>query len=409
MIPYEKEVDIDNKLNNYLKIAGIINNVFRPQKILNVKRIKLYSTLPLPTLLCGSENWTITARNTRRITAIKMKCMEKTAGYIWMDYKINIEIAKELIIIPVLDKIQDNRRNFSKLKFIEWNLSCVTSLWVHQCYSPYLKKTESVIACSLAVFITTLLKTVIITELHFHWRWTWENLESILLAFALPTTHLTWRYSGLNLRPHDEEPASFQSLSYIVASMQFSLSKLAFSLHILIYDHLCKVICTHQASLCWLLYTLVVCYKPQKETGLFMLFYFFFPVLTIADTDIHFKFVSNLWEVLSFFETCKVKMPFLSVIPTTRCIQQNAKLEVLWKWRWKSSGMWVHVIWQSLWLLCAGYMAGIIVRNYVHGAVGSQRKDHLNLNTGRTCAILQLESRDSAFWDSKCHSNLNRK
>jgi len=119
LIPYEKEVDIDNKLNNYLKIAGIINNVFRPQKILNVKRIKLYSTLPLPTLLCGSENWTITARNTRRITAIKMKCMEKTAGYIWMDYKINIEIAKELIIIPVLDKIQDNRRNFSKLKFIE--------------------------------------------------------------------------------------------------------------------------------------------------------------------------------------------------------------------------------------------------------------------------------------------------
>jgi hypothetical protein len=32
MIPYEKELDIDNKLHNYLKITGIINNVFRPQK-----------------------------------------------------------------------------------------------------------------------------------------------------------------------------------------------------------------------------------------------------------------------------------------------------------------------------------------------------------------------------------------
>ena len=34
MISYEKELDIDNKLCNYLKITGILNNVFRPQKLL---------------------------------------------------------------------------------------------------------------------------------------------------------------------------------------------------------------------------------------------------------------------------------------------------------------------------------------------------------------------------------------
>jgi len=32
MTSYEKELDIDNKLHNYLKIRGILNNVFRPQK-----------------------------------------------------------------------------------------------------------------------------------------------------------------------------------------------------------------------------------------------------------------------------------------------------------------------------------------------------------------------------------------
>jgi len=48
---YEKEVDIDNKLNNYLKITGIVNNVFRPQKTLKERRIKLYNTLALPTFL----------------------------------------------------------------------------------------------------------------------------------------------------------------------------------------------------------------------------------------------------------------------------------------------------------------------------------------------------------------------
>jgi hypothetical protein len=31
VISYEKELDIDNKLHNYLKITGILSYVFRPQ------------------------------------------------------------------------------------------------------------------------------------------------------------------------------------------------------------------------------------------------------------------------------------------------------------------------------------------------------------------------------------------
>jgi len=34
MISYEGKLDIDNKLNNFLNITGILNNVFRPQKLL---------------------------------------------------------------------------------------------------------------------------------------------------------------------------------------------------------------------------------------------------------------------------------------------------------------------------------------------------------------------------------------
>ena len=70
MVSYEKELDIDNKLHNYLKITGILNNVFRPQnKTLKKTRIKLYNTLALPVLLYVSETWTIKARDARRITA----------------------------------------------------------------------------------------------------------------------------------------------------------------------------------------------------------------------------------------------------------------------------------------------------------------------------------------------------
>jgi hypothetical protein len=41
-------LDIDNKLRNYLKITGVLNNVFRPQKPLKETRIKLQNTLPPP-------------------------------------------------------------------------------------------------------------------------------------------------------------------------------------------------------------------------------------------------------------------------------------------------------------------------------------------------------------------------
>jgi hypothetical protein len=105
LISYENEVGFDNKLNNNLKITGIINNMFRLQKTLKTTTIKLYNTLDLPALLYGSETWNIKGRYAKRVTAAEMKCMRKTAGYSCTDYKTNTEIATELNITPVLDKI----------------------------------------------------------------------------------------------------------------------------------------------------------------------------------------------------------------------------------------------------------------------------------------------------------------
>jgi len=56
-------MEIDNKLNHYVKIAGIINNMFRPHKTCKKTRIKLCNTLASPAVLNGSENLTITARD----------------------------------------------------------------------------------------------------------------------------------------------------------------------------------------------------------------------------------------------------------------------------------------------------------------------------------------------------------
>ena len=63
---YEGELDIDNKLNNFLKIAGILNNVFRPQKTLKKTRIKTTaSNVPIVAIdvtslsLTGNRDWVL--------------------------------------------------------------------------------------------------------------------------------------------------------------------------------------------------------------------------------------------------------------------------------------------------------------------------------------------------------------
>ena len=50
IISYVKELNIDKNLHNYLKITGILNNVFKPQKTLKKRILKLYNTLALPVL-----------------------------------------------------------------------------------------------------------------------------------------------------------------------------------------------------------------------------------------------------------------------------------------------------------------------------------------------------------------------
>ena len=86
--------------------------MFRPQETLQKTTIKSYNTLELSASLHRSENWNITARDARIITAAEMKHMRKIVGYTWTDYKTNTETENELNSTAVLDKIQEYRRNW---------------------------------------------------------------------------------------------------------------------------------------------------------------------------------------------------------------------------------------------------------------------------------------------------------
>ena len=107
-------MNIDNKRRNYSIISGIINSVLCIQKTLNTRIIELYNKLFLPASLYGSENWTVGARDARRIIAAEKKFMVKTEGYTWTDYKTKTEISKELNRIPGLDKTQEYSSNWTR-------------------------------------------------------------------------------------------------------------------------------------------------------------------------------------------------------------------------------------------------------------------------------------------------------
>jgi len=62
--------------------------------------------------LCGSETWTNKARDARRITAAEMKYMRRTAGYTWTDYNTNAQIAKDIKITKILDKLLEYKRSW---------------------------------------------------------------------------------------------------------------------------------------------------------------------------------------------------------------------------------------------------------------------------------------------------------
>ena len=74
--------------------------------------LKIYNTLVMRTFLYGSENWTLTALQRRRIEAAEMKLLRPLAGYTLYDNKTNESVRRKLQTECVLDKIDEYRGNW---------------------------------------------------------------------------------------------------------------------------------------------------------------------------------------------------------------------------------------------------------------------------------------------------------
>jgi hypothetical protein len=87
-IPYRFSNDMESKLAKFLQLIDTIKRtIFR--KVRTETILKIYNTLVLPTFLYGSENWTLTASQRRRIDAAEMKFLRPLAGCTLYDHKTN--------------------------------------------------------------------------------------------------------------------------------------------------------------------------------------------------------------------------------------------------------------------------------------------------------------------------------
>jgi len=111
IISYQFSNDVEFKFAKFLQLIGTIERtIFRNVRMETI--LKIYNTLILPIFLYGSENWTLTASQRRRIESVEIKLLRPLADYTLNDHKTNDSIHCELQITCILDKIDEYGQNW---------------------------------------------------------------------------------------------------------------------------------------------------------------------------------------------------------------------------------------------------------------------------------------------------------
>jgi hypothetical protein len=100
------------KAAKFVKVLGIINQIFKPSLASRHTRIHIYKTLARPVLSYGSVAWTI--RSDERGLIPEMRFLRRSSGYTHWDHKRNEDILTELQISQIKEFIYQYRRNWKE-------------------------------------------------------------------------------------------------------------------------------------------------------------------------------------------------------------------------------------------------------------------------------------------------------
>jgi hypothetical protein len=103
--------DFDNKLIKFQQLIGTTKKTLL-KRVRTETILKFYKTLVIPTLLYGSETWTLTAFQLKRLEAAEMRLLRPLAGHTLLDHKRNEDIRKKLNIENITSIISTYRKNW---------------------------------------------------------------------------------------------------------------------------------------------------------------------------------------------------------------------------------------------------------------------------------------------------------
>jgi hypothetical protein len=111
-ISCEGEKDLSIKAANFVKVLGIIKQIFKLLLVSRHTRIHICKTLARLVLSCGSEAWTVRRTDERTLISAEMHFLRRTAGYTHWDQKRNEGILTELQISQITEFIHQYRKNW---------------------------------------------------------------------------------------------------------------------------------------------------------------------------------------------------------------------------------------------------------------------------------------------------------
>jgi hypothetical protein len=101
-----RDMDTNVKLQRFQQICGTIKRTLAG-KVLKETLLRFYKIIAIPTLLYGSECWTLTKRQKSRLEAAEMRSLRSLAGYRLIDHRRNEDIRGELQIIDINSRIKE--------------------------------------------------------------------------------------------------------------------------------------------------------------------------------------------------------------------------------------------------------------------------------------------------------------
>jgi hypothetical protein len=87
------------KFAYFVKVLGIINQIFKPSLVSRHTRIRIYKTL------ARSEAWTIRRTDEKRLIPAEMRFLRRTAGHTRWDHKRNKDNLTELQMSQITEYI----------------------------------------------------------------------------------------------------------------------------------------------------------------------------------------------------------------------------------------------------------------------------------------------------------------